>query len=138
MRVSECPVEIAMSRSAWPESSAIVTKVWRSECGVMRLVTPAALATRPTMRAAPRRSSRVPFLVRSTGPGGSLTDGGADRPGGPVGHRDGLDLAALAGELRRALTSVVAEVVDVEVTGFRDAQPVEPEQADQGVVSCRP
>ena len=54
MRVSEWPVEIAMSRSAWPASRAMVTKVWRSECGVMRLVMPAARAARPTMRAAPR------------------------------------------------------------------------------------
>ena len=36
--------------------------------GVMRLVTLPARATRPTIRAAPRRSSRIPLFVRSTGP----------------------------------------------------------------------
>ena len=65
-------------------------------------------------------------------------NGGADRPRGPVRHRDGLDLAALASEVSRALTAVVAEVFDVQRTGLRHSQPVEPEKADQRVVSGWP
>ena len=54
-----------------------------------------------------------------------------------MGHGDGLDLAALAGEVGGPLALVVAEVVDVERAGLRDAEAVEPEEADQRVVSGR-
>jgi hypothetical protein len=55
-----------------------------------------------------------------------------------VGHRDGLYLAALAGELRGALALVVSEVVDVQGAGLGHPESVEPQQADQRVIPGRP
>jgi len=104
--VSECPVEIAMSRSAWPASRAIVTKVWRSEWGVMRLVTPAALATRPTIRR--RRDGRAVPRCASGGPGRWFALRWPHRrPRRAVDMEMVWTLAALAKELRGPLTAVV-------------------------------
>jgi hypothetical protein len=51
-----------------PASSAAVTNAGRSVCGLTRLLIPARPATRRTIRAAPRRSSRRPSVARKIGP----------------------------------------------------------------------
>jgi hypothetical protein len=49
-------------------------------------------------------------------------------------QRDGHDLATLAQDRERAVAALQAEVLDIGADGFGDPQPVEREQADQGVI----
>jgi hypothetical protein len=70
-------------------------------------------------------------------PCGPLAGRQLDRPGGPRGKRDGDHLAAFAGNDQRAVAALQAQVLDVGAGRFRDPQPVQCEQGDQGVLGGR-
>jgi len=57
-----------------------------------------------------------------------------DGPGRAGRQRDGHDLATLAHDRERAVPSLQPQVLDVSPNGFRDPQPVESQQAEQGVI----
>jgi hypothetical protein len=50
-----------------------------------------------------------------------------------VGERDGDDLAALPEHGQGAVAAFETEIVDIRAQSFRDAQPVDRQQADQGL-----
>ena len=65
----------------------------------------------------------------------AFADGEVDRPGGAGRQRDGDDLAALADDRQGAMTAFEPESFDVGPDRFGDPQPVQREQADEGVVA---
>jgi len=69
--------------------------------------------------------------------GAALPDGQADRPRGPRRERDHDVLAALADDRQGPVPAFQAQRLDVRAGGFRDPQPVQGEQGDQGVPGGR-
>src|SRR5947209_1022116 len=65
----------------------------------------------------------------------AFPDGEIDGPGGAGCKGDGDDLAALAPDRERAVAAFEAEGFDVGAGRLGDPQPVEREQADEGVVA---
>ena len=64
----------------------------------------------------------------------SFTDGEIDGPADPWGQRHGDQLAALAQHRDRAMPPLQTKVLDVDAQGLGDAQPIERQQRNQGVV----
>ena len=60
--------------------------------------------------------------------------GRVDRPGSARSKRDGDDLASLASDSQRSVSAFRAQVLDIGAGGFGDAQPVQGQQGDQGVL----
>jgi hypothetical protein len=67
----------------------------------------------------------------------ALPDRQVDRPGGPGRQGDGDDLAALAGDDQGPVAAFQAQGLDVGAGGLGDAQAVEGEQGDQGMLAGR-
>src|SRR6266536_1982635 len=67
----------------------------------------------------------------------AFADGQVDRPRGAGCERDGDDLAALAGDDKRPVPALDAQVLDVGAGGFGDLQPVERQQGNQCVLAGR-
>jgi hypothetical protein len=68
---------------------------------------------------------------------GSLADVQVEHPSGSRGERDRDVLAARAHDPKGEMTALDVHVVDVRIQGFGDPQPVQRQQADQGVITSR-
>ena len=106
----------------------MVTNVWRSECGVIRLVMP---APPPGQQFGRRRgrSSRVPCLVRSTGAGTAdvehrVTNEHPVDHGVPVEPRQGVELAPNGSELAPSGLELAGEDLDLGPGGIKRVDPV--------------
>jgi hypothetical protein len=106
----------------------------RRVCGLIFFASPARRATRRTIRPALCRSIRSPSARRKIGPGQVFTDREIDCLRGAWGERDGNQLAALAQHGQGAMPALETEIVDVGAERFRDAEPVDDQQADQRVL----
>ena len=90
---------------------------------------PARRATPRTIRPAPCRSRRCPSAHRNTGPSQRYPMARVDRPRGLRRERDHDVLAALADYRQGPVPAFQAQ----RAGGFRDPQPGQGEQGDQGV-----
>jgi hypothetical protein len=84
----------------------------------------------------------LPVVGEEDWPVRPLADSQVDRPHGTGCERDGDDLAALAGDNKRPVLALDAQVLDAGAGGFRDPQPVErtrsPLSASSEISACSP
>lgn len=120
------------SRSGTPASRAAVMNACRSVCG--RIFWPARRATRADdppgavpVQPVPSRGSENGFFT-------AFADCEIDSVGGARSERGHRFLAAFAGNGQGAVAAVVAVRSDGGAGGYRDQQPVQREQRDQGML----
>ncbi len=100
---------------------------WRRLCGPIRLLMPAAFATRRTMRAAASRVIRSPLAPTNRGPSARSPMARSNARGaGSERDRDGL--AALVVHDQGPMTALEAELFDVGAERLGDPQPVQSQQ----------
>ena len=80
----------------------------------------------------------LPVRREKDRPFASFANRQVDRSCGPGRQRDRDDFAALAGDHQRAMATLGAQRLDIRTGRFRDSQPVQREQRDQGVLGSRP
>jgi hypothetical protein len=76
------------------------------------------------------------FGVDEDRPDRSFADVQVKGAGGARCQRDGEVLAALADDSQRAMATIHVQVADVGAERFGDAQPIQRQQDDQGVIAC--
>jgi len=76
-----------------------------------------------------------PICCGEDGSFGAFPDGEIDGAGGARRHWDDDGLAAFATDPQRVVSSFEADIGDVGAEGFRDTQPVQCEEACQGVIA---
>ena len=106
---------------------------WRSVWGPTRLAMPARRAMRRTIRPA-AAVDPPPVGSDEDRPVAAFAHREVDGPGGAGRQRDGHHLASFAQDRQRAVPPLQPQVLDVGADGFGHSQPVEREQADQGVI----
>ena len=107
----------------------------RSVCGPTGLVIPPRIATRRTTPRGAVPVQPLPVRAEEDRPIHAFADGQVDRPGCAGCERDGDDLAALAGDDKRPVPALDAQVLDVRASCFGDPQPIERQHGDQRVLA---